>query len=138
MPIDNGYLTALLFLGIGMYAKKVLSKCFDQDFILILWKNLDKKKIFDMFGSQYSRFIAKSQMSLTLRTCYSYLALETIFDENTNDTNIENDNAVTVVGDGTDIIVEDTIEDKGSSGLQQKNAPVALAEVDLQKNKYCT
>ena len=64
-------------------------------------------------------------------TCYSYLALETIFDENTNDTNIENDNAVTVVGDGTDIIVEDTIEDKDSS--QKIKAPVALAEVDLMQ-----
>lgn len=51
---------------------------------------------------------------------------ETIFDENTNDTNIENDNAVTVVGDGTDIIVEDTIEDKDSS--QKIKAPVALAK----------
>ena len=59
---------------------------------------------------------------------------ETIFDENnTTDTNIEHDNAVTVVGDGTDNVeYEDaSFEDKDSSVVQKAKAPVALAEVDF-------
>lgn len=53
------------------------------------------------------------------------LEQDTIFDENnTNDTNIEHNNAVTVVGDGTDNIVEyeDTIEDKDSAVVQKSKA----------------
>ena len=58
--------------------------------------------------------------------------IQSIFDENINDTNTEHEQnkAVTVIGDGTDILVEDTIEDSDAV-VRQKKTPMALAEVDF-------